>query len=75
MDRLVHRSAKRCIGPYLTRKAFAAAALGVLCVGMAHGQVGVESAILTNNAAAPGKPLKMAANGPIQLTIGSPATA
>ena len=75
MDRLVHRSAKRCIGPYLTRKAFAAAALGVLCVGMAHGQVGVESAILTNNAAAPGKPLKMAANGPIQLTIGSPASA
>ena len=75
MDQLVDRGAKRCMGPYLKATALAVATLGALCAGAAHAQVGVESAILTNNAAAPNKPMKVSANGPIQVTIGSAATA
>lgn len=77
MDRLIkHRGEQtRCMGPYMKATALAVAMLGELWLGTAHAQVGVESAILNNNAAAPTKPVRMSASGPIQLTIGSPATA
>ncbi|QUP54781.1 secretin [Ralstonia syzygii] len=77
MDRLIkHRGEQtRCMGPYMKATALAVAILGELWLGTAHAQVGVESAILNNNAAAPTKPVRMSASGPIQLTIGSPATA
>ncbi|WP_275760711.1 type II and III secretion system protein family protein [Ralstonia pseudosolanacearum] len=72
MDRFTdHCGKQRRVGPHLRATALAAAALSGLWLGTAHAQVGVESAIVTSNMAAPTKPLRMAANGPIQLTIGS----
>ncbi|WP_199030386.1 type II and III secretion system protein family protein [Ralstonia sp. ASV6] len=76
MNRLIkHRGEARCMGTYMKATAVAVAMLGEIWVGTAHAQVGVESAILNNNAAAPTKPMHMSASGPIQVTIGSPATA
>ena len=63
------------MGTCMKATAVAVAMLGEIWVGTAHAQVGVESAILNNNAAAPTKPMHMSASGPIQVTIGSPATA
>ncbi|MBX9430326.1 type II and III secretion system protein family protein [Ralstonia pseudosolanacearum] len=72
MDRFTdHCGKQRRVGPHLRATALAAAALSGLWLGTAHAQAGVESAIVTSNMAAPTKPLRMAANGPIQLTIGS----
>lgn len=75
MDRLnQHCGAARRMGPCLKATALAVALLGACGFGTAYGQAGVESAII-NNATAPVKPLKMSGSGPIQVTIGSPATA
>ncbi|MET3449157.1 type II and III secretion system protein family protein [Ralstonia sp. 1138] len=76
MNRLItQRGETRCMGTYMKATAAAVAMLGGLWAGAAHAQVGVESAILTNNAAAPAKPMRMSASGPIQLTIGSASNA
>ena len=76
MNRLItQRGETRCMGTYMKATATAVAMLGGLWAGAAHAQVGVESAILTNNAAAPTKPMRMSASGPIQLTIGSASNA
>ena len=64
--------------PHLKATAVAVTLLGVCGLGtadIAYGQVGVESAIVNSGAATPAKPLKMSGSGPIQVTIGSPATA
>ena len=79
MDRIYkHRGAVRRMVPHLKATAVAVTLLGVCGLGtadIAYGQVGVESAIVNSGAATPAKPLKMSGSGPIQVTIGSPATA
>jgi len=79
MDRLnQHGGTTRRLGSSLKATALAAALLGVCGLGtanLAYAQAGVESAIINSGATAPAKPMKMSASGPIQVTIGSPATA
>lgn len=71
-----HRDMPRRIAPHLNATALAVAALGTLWLGTAQAQAGVEAAMVTSNAAAPTKPLRVAATGPVQLTIGGePAAA
>jgi pilus assembly protein CpaC len=78
MDRFnQHRGGARRMGPCVKATAVAAALLaawGLSSTGIAYAQAGVESAII-DSGTAPAKPLKMSASGPIQVTIGSPATA
>jgi pilus assembly protein CpaC len=69
MDRLTDFSGvRRRIGPQLTMTAVAAAALSGLWLGAA--QVQAADATAQAQGAAP-QPVKLAANGPIQLTIGA----
>lgn len=63
----------RRLSPQLQTTALAVAVLGALWGGTVQAQAGVEAAVNTANAAAPGKPLRLAASGPVQLTIGADA--
>ena len=76
MDRItLHRGATRHIAPQLQATVLALTALGMLWGAPAHGQAGVEAAIGAANAAGPAKPLRVAATGPVQVTIAEAGTA
>jgi len=70
-----HRGVPRRVTPHLQVTMLTLAALAALWSGQASSQVGVEGAIVNANAAAPGKPLHLAASGPVQLTIGGGSAA
>lgn len=75
MNRLTdHRGAPR-ITPHLNATALTLAVLGTVWLGHARAQAGIETAIVTSNAAVPGKPMRVAATAPLQLTIGAEAPA
>ncbi|MHA7679435.1 type II and III secretion system protein family protein [Cupriavidus sp. PET2-C1] len=71
MDRIIDLSGvRRRIGPQLTTTAVAAAALGGMWLGAAQAQTADANAQAQTHVAA-AQPLKLAASGPIQFTIGA----
>ena len=77
MNRVDKRGgAPRRIGTCLKVTTLVAAALSSLWLGTANGQAGAETAVILNSTAPQARPMRLAANGPVQLTIaGEPANA